>query len=212
MLRPDSDLNLDTFRRRSLVLVWMLFLPFLALTQGIVALLLISNGWPQVSMKNFGSTTGFMISGSAILVSNIPDLASVIIYFAIWKHFRTSVSSEHEEPYAGIWVGEMFDDPPDDPLPNVHETLPEHKVESVLKTLKGHLQLCLVDLAFPLIALFGSNETAIYFMYPMQIVCFYWVPFLVIKNGFKQLDSVATHVVRTILGTMPSNSIGPDSP
>ncbi len=181
------------------------------LTQGTVVLLLKSNGWPQVPMRSFGSNTAFVISGSAILIYNLPDLISLATYFAIWKHFNNaSVSPVPYEPaFGGIWVGEVIDEPAPTPMV-AHETDDnEHKMEAVLKALQWHMKFCLLDLIFPFLTVFGCNTIAIYFIYPMQILCFYWVPFLVIKYGFKQLNGVAKHIAKLAVCRSATNMVSP---
>ncbi len=163
-------------------------------------------------MKGFGSSTGFMLSGSGILISNIPDLASVVLYLLIWKHFNGATVSTvpAEAPFGGIWVGEVIEEPTA-PIPMIAQSAddPEHKLESVLKVLQRHLKFCLVDLAFPFLTLFGCNKFVVYFMYPIQILCFYWIPFLVIKNGFKQLDGIVHSIVIKIACKVSTNNVDP---
>lgn len=135
--KPDALHDLKALRTRSLLLVWCLFIPFLALTQGTAFLLLTRQGWPSVSMSDIDSVTLFLIVTSAILLYNIPDVFSVIVYFGIWKHFRAAVIPKEEIPleipYGGIWVGESFD------ITQIKEQSPanadvdaENKVDSTL--------------------------------------------------------------------------------
>ncbi len=183
-------------------------MPFLALTQGIAVFILKSHGWPNVPIRSFGNSTGVLLTGTAILISNLPDFVSVIIYYIIWKHLKTPKECEEELPYGGIWVGEVFDDP----IPVViHKNNDlEHKIDSVMKALHWHFKLCLVDLALPILTIWACNKKAIYFLYPFQILCFYWVPFLVIKKGFSQLDGVIQHVAPMITSRIPKNNVFPD--
>ncbi len=198
--KPDALHDLKALRTRSLLLVWCLFIPFLALTQGTAFLLLTRQGWPSVSMSDIDSVTLFLIVTSAILLYNIPDVFSVIVYFGIWKHFRAAVIPKEEIPleipYGGIWVGESFD------IPQINEQSPanadaENKVESALKALGWHLKLCLVDMA--LLSLFNCQRFVVHVMYLLQIVCVYWIPFLVIKNGGLSIINFQSHNIYAFL-------------
>ncbi len=121
------------------------------------------------------------------------DILSLMIYFFMWRHFKATVNVSEEggsvcsQPYGGIYVGpEEVEVQVDHPAHNNNDE--DHKAKSVMRALGLHAKLALSDLSLACLSIFTCKfSVAMSFFYICQIICFFWLPFFVIKAGFKQL-------------------------
>ncbi len=78
---------------------------------------------------------------------------------------------------------------------NTDNTEEEHKAKSVIKALGLHLKLSMADVIMTFASMFLCNFYGTLFFYIYQIICFFWLPFLVIRASFKELVSVPVPVI-----------------
>ncbi len=137
----------------------------------------------------------------------LADIFSLVIYFFMWRHFKMAVNIAEEDngsdnslPYGGIYMGpqeiqveevEIEHLPPN----NNNNTNEEHKAKSVMRALGLHLKLSMADITLTCIALFICNIYVLSFFYIYQTICFFWLPFLVIRASFEKLVSVSAPLV-----------------
>ncbi len=131
-----------------------------------------------------------------------------------------------EDPYGGIWVGEEESSPGVQPgggdeiglqvigggsdrnPPQHHhqkQTPPEpqannkeatDKIKSVMRVLRTHSAVSLLDVSMVLSSLFFCSRYGVVLAYGMQFLFGFWVPLLVISRNFKQFDSLWSYVSR----------------
>ncbi len=136
------------------------------------------------------------------------------------------VTAEEEDPYGGIWVGEEESSPGVQPgggdeiglqvigggsdrnPPQHHhqkQTPPEpqannkeatDKIKSVMRVLRTHSAVSLLDVSMVLSSLFFCSRYGVVLAYGMQFLFGFWVPLLVISRNFKQFDSLWSYVSR----------------
>ncbi len=104
-------------------------------------------------------------------------------------------------PYGGIYMGpeeiqveEIEHLPPN----NNNNTNEEHKARSVMRALGLHLKLSMADIILTCLALFMCNIYVLSFFYIYQTICFFWLPFLVIRVSFKKLVTVSGPLVNCL--------------
>ncbi len=121
----------------------------------------------------------------------------------MWRHFKMAVNiaddngSDDSLPYGGIYMGpeEIQDEEVEiEHLPpsNNNNTNEEHKARSVMRALGLHLKFSLADIILTCLALFLCNIYVLSFFYVSQTICFFWLPFLVIRSSFKKLVSISS--------------------
>ena len=185
--------------------LWLCFPTFFILCQVLFLLPVLITGWPGVKLTQLALTKAGLIQLST---SNIPDFASIIIFVKMRLHFRKK-NAVHpiivQQPSldsgaGGIWMGGNGDHPMDEANgedqdihngPNVNNAEQEdtrHKAEAVMKALRRHSCLSLVDLTAAINFFFMCNQVskiAVYFYVPG--ICF-WIPLFVIKSSFKEMS------------------------
>ncbi len=67
-----------------------------------------------------------------------------------------------------------------------------------MRALWWHIRLSVIDLIFIGLSYFGCTRVGIVLFYPFHVFCSFIVPFLVIKNSFKQLDGMFTRCFNQI--------------
>ncbi len=174
-------------RKWSIKITWTVFLTVFILNQTVMRLyhlyLAWSRGWPGLGISNIGLQEATITNILGTVASNIPDLISMVIYFRLWRHFNAGVQDQ-EEAYGGIWVGEEY---PPQPPPIGHQNN-EHGRKAVMRALGWHLKLSMIDVLTVVLVSFGCSKGVMALVYVSQAFCFFFVPFLVVKNGFGQLD------------------------
>ena len=223
-------------------MLWKSTIPFIIMCQLPWICILLWHGWPRVPMTDLEPRVFLMISVSTTVVSNVPDLASIVIYLKMVCHFRGHQNSVHplehiggkentssDSPdFRGIWVGEEMgatdstgnnslqeQNPPSSPSQSpapvpepavvpapaptttpppqsvpLNEAEPGHDVSTVMKVLRWHVCLCLSDASFAVGFVFVCSPVGKAVYHITNIFLGAWVPILVIKNNFRQLDSI----------------------
>ena len=115
-----------------------------------------------------------------------------------------------EQEFGGIWVGGNEDYPvgeeaneqqnqeqlPGPGLPN--QDTSGHNIEAVTKALRWHASLSLVDVSMLLLAPLICTGWGNLVVHSGQLFYCFWVPFLVIKNSFSQLDGFWSYIWRKL--------------
>ncbi len=202
-------------RKKSLKAVWGLF-SGVCLAYVAAQIYLFSIGWPRVSLREIGADTLAVTFTLAASLSNLPDFFSIVIYIKMWRHFTTKVDTDNSPgisidngEYGGIWVGEIGDEiashgshqqelPHDLNMDHNSGEENEHHARTVLKTLHWHLGLALVDMFLPVLGILGCSGVYVRFIYVMQILFYFWVPLLVIKKSFEQLDGMKDYLLQLL--------------
>ena len=79
---------MEELRKRGLVGVWLVFLPFLLVCQTSWTLLLAMNGWPGIKFHHLPQLVSRVMVAVTTLLSNLPDLISAALYVMMLIHFR----------------------------------------------------------------------------------------------------------------------------
>ncbi len=180
--------------------IWICELIFLPLSQMPWLLGVSLQGWPDVKVTEIAQhNEGYLMKVIFLnmLVSNLPDYFSIVLYVKMYMKSKTAIEPEIEMQnqlaYGGIWVGE-------DALP-VHQ--PTHhidahiqatnnqqqdKMRSILKFLRWNVLLCLVDLLSPIVwnQLICEGIYAIILCYTFTNVTCYFIPMLILGVNFKK--------------------------
>ncbi len=100
-------------RKISFYCAWIGELIFLPLPQTVWLVSVSQQGWPAKRISEIvQEDQGFVITliFKAMIISNIPDYLSILIYAKMFLMAKQSVQPEiemqNEEPYGGIWLGE----------------------------------------------------------------------------------------------------------
>ncbi len=135
------------------------------------------------------------------------DALSLAIYFLMWRHFRRSVNASAsasamevgEEPHGGIYMGPNAKEEEEDGQKKSDPTTAnsaedagdDHRSGAAMRALAVHLRLSLADVAFILLSLFSCDARVVPLFYAYQVVCFFWMPFLVVRTSFKQFGRLS---------------------
>ncbi len=213
VLSPSADFNLAIWKKRCLVIVWLLQIIYITASQLPWYLTARANGYPEEPLakvihdipQNF-----YLMVLMNTLVLNIPDFISVCVYLMlVWRLRRVAIQPEVHElsdnpgDYAGIWVGGEPDihgnhhhqdsssiGAPPPPQHSGQEGSSED-IKTVLNILKWHVLSSLVDLTLILSNLsfcsdIGKASSALF-----QIFCYYYIPYFVILNNFRQFNGLS---------------------
>ncbi len=192
-------------RRLSLRCVWGVLLPFALSCQVPCYLILANLGWPR---KPWTELDHWSVVGAytlALGLSNLPDLASIGLFIAMRCHFGTNNSVQPmqdggghqgnpENDAGGIWMGGNGDFP----LQHLGESASsesskanadaeQHEAEAVMRILRRHAALSLLDVAGALVAAFYCHPAGKAAAYIQPVLSGIWVPFLTIKGCFHQM-------------------------
>ncbi len=201
--------NFSELRKKYLWSVWALFVPFLILSLSTTHAIMKFHGWPSVKSEDLGHRAIILWSISGSVIANLPDVISMCIYFRMWKHFRTKVDQGSNLPddtnwnevdsYGGIWVGEA-NELANDYIENAQEQMPPenmnnqvdsansgHEAKAVMDALRCHMLMALLDVVLGTRALFACSVTKVVLVYCLQVIFVYWIPLIVIVNGFQQI-------------------------
>ncbi len=223
-----QDMNI--LRRKSLCTVWLTFIPFVILAQTTANFILRFHGWPKVKTKDLSQ--GAIIWGliSSRVMANIPDAISICLYFSMWKHLKKvrvapeisnpvadGFNQDEMENYGGIWVGEVSEPPTsnfdnESEVSNVNDPRKEnndddghHSAKAVMHALRWHLSLATLDVLFSLKRFFVCSVTKAVLVYCFQIFFIYWIPLIVIVNGFQQLKGHSKYL--SVINAKPEHKI-----
>ncbi len=217
VVNPGPDADMTFLRQRSKKLILMSFLPFVTLCQLPWLCILLWNGWPEVPISDLDTGTFLWLSSSNIALSNLPDLASILIYIKMVCHFHWKRSAvQPEEPMAnfvvvpedladfgGIWVGgdiaslegginpsagEVKDPAPPNNTQEHGTPKKEHDIKSVMRVLKWHVLLCMVDVILALSSALICSPIGHGVLHACILASGVWIPFLIIKNNFQNLE------------------------
>ncbi len=217
LVQRNDDIDMNSPKRRSLKAVWLIFF-MVFLSQIAAQAYLFMRGWPKVKMSEIGAETFLIMFTLAACIANIPDIISIFIYTKMWRHFRTTVQPDHgdilemamdNDNYGGIWVGGSADEltnnysqeeepPPVLDMNHIHSSNEEnsHYAKSVLKTLHWHLRFSLVDIFLPIVGVLGCSELIIRSIYLFQVVFYFWIPLMIIKKSFEQLNGTKDYLLQ----------------
>ena len=205
---------MDNLRKKGLLAVWIAVMPFCGLCQLPWILSVQSYGWPDVKISQMDSQMLKYVNIASVILSNLPDMISIVIFLTMLRHFRNKVGLQPPPPPppapapgdGGIWMGgnndyplgrgEVEVQPQQQQQPNqvANSEASQEQLASVMRALKCHAILSLVDLAMVILGLFVCGPLGNVIPFTYQIVCCYWIPFLVVKSGFKQLDNMAEYL------------------
>ncbi len=123
ILKPDQDVDMDRLRYLCISLVWGIELILIPLCQLPWYLTAKDHGWPErrimdILVSSYDDDVVLKTITVTVLISNLPDYFSIIIYAAMmWHHINHKNTIEpiteeefEEEQFGGIWVGETLDD------------------------------------------------------------------------------------------------------
>ncbi len=198
LIISENDMDLSKLTGKCCMLVWCIAVPYNVLCHFPAYTLFTVNNWPEVRIKSLDSKVLMLTMVLTNIVYNVPDLISVALYLKMWHKLRchNTVSPQAEntiERYGGIWVGGDFDYPPNDNDANSNSSdmdSDDHddKAESVLSKLGLHVSVALLDMLVFFVASRNIGSIVGRVLLHMHIVMFcFWIPFIVIKNNFKQL-------------------------
>lgn len=212
VLGPTYDVDIRKWRRKVCIAIWITELVFFPVSQVPWYLIVVSKGFPEVSMNEIMQPQKPEFALVAVvnnLTNNLPDMISVSVYLKmVWSLRRlvqpsadlTPTNQEHDTSsdlaYGGIWVGEGPElenhSPP--PLPNENSQA-SHNEKNVMRALKWHALLSLTDVALVTFAYFycisGGKELGNI----CQILCYFYIPFLLVRFNFKQLQGIETQML-----------------
>ena len=84
--------------------------------------------------------------------------------------------------------------PPSPPSSSGHETW------AVMRVLRRHVLLSLLDVSAVVATFFLCSSAGVVLSYAMKFLFSFWIPLLVVKGNFRQLDGVVGSFVRDKLG------------
>ncbi len=195
----SHDFDMALGRRRSLMTVWALEIVYFPSSWIPWYLIVSSYGYPRVPLAEAvqeNPSILFESSVANVFALNVVDAVSVAIYVKlVWKLQSASVHPgdvQDVESSDGIFVGGMDNNvpgpPPPPPLPPPQQQSDSnHATQNVLRVLKWHVMLSLIDITQLLISLAFCTELGKFFAPLYQIFCYYYLPYFVIKHNFKQL-------------------------
>ncbi len=194
-------------RRRAICGVWFVFSVIGFFSMGVTDLFVFLNTSPPIGMDKLETKVIFVATSLDVLASNIPDALSVFVYFKMWTHFHSKIHADSTpnlnveeaelERHGGIWVGQL--DIPSSGQESESGGEQEHSnqelssdnghsVNAVMRALLWHLRLAIADVLYVLLAAIGHSRVSVMVGYCFQVVCYFWVPLLVIVKGFRQID------------------------
>ncbi len=207
--KHDITGNYTFSKKKVLFAVWALFLPLLFLSNLTIQIIMRLYGWPSIEFQNLDQSATILISVSGVAIGNVPDVVSICIYFKIWKHFQTSVGNAVDEfanddlnNYGGIWVGEANEPIPhalegdnedaysEYPNPQDNAMDGSHEAKAVMRALRYHICLSLLDMVLLVRIFFAWSLTKLMVVFFVQAIVAYWIPLFVIVNGFQQLHKI----------------------
>ncbi len=192
------------------VFPWLTTVPLLLLAKGLpwgIFLRLFGHSlFPMSDLNHMSKTLLYVLLVFDLLVLNAPDFVSLFIYLRMIGHFNkvNAVSEEiptaelnenASEPYGGIWVGvvEVLTPNREEELANVptsEAAQPEHEVGSVMRALKWHVLSSLLDTLMVLFMVWHCSPVGKTLAGVFQVVCSYWLPFLVIVSNCKRMGEL----------------------
>ena len=201
-MKNSDDIDLTWLRKKALLFPKIMLLPFLVPSLLVGYAIVISYGFPSVRIHQLDKGAGLGYIAGVVLL-NVPDFISLGIYCKMLLHFRKSNTAVHPnaeapineqlEEFGGIWVGGNGDfpmaeveNPP--PIPNGNPDNSDHNIKAVMSTLKKSVILSLLDMSMALAAFTYCHPLGLAIGHLHQIMAGCWIPFIVIKSSFKQLD------------------------
>ncbi len=179
--------------------VWIAVVLFLPLSQMPWLFSITQEGWPDKQITEIGGNNpGYLIklvSGTMVL-SNLPDYLSILLYVKMYMLARTSVQAElpvvipNPEAPGGIWMGEDLPHLEDNYVvqQNSQNALHNDKMKSILVFLRWNAMSCLLDLASGLVydQLMCQGILGMIACLTFQNLVSHWIPMLVIGTDFKK--------------------------
>ncbi len=196
--------DMDQLRKRSLLAMWCVTLPFLVACQAPWIMLLIIGGQSLSS----GWVVRLIAIGVTSLLNNIPDFISIVLYILMKRRLNKVENGsndfqpieEEEDSYGGIWVGGHGDHPDvggtttPPPTPNPEHNSPADKSEvpaSILRILRLHVSWSMVDIVISfLCSMLLPHVSGIVLGYLFYSLGCFWIPIAVIRGNVRQLDGV----------------------
>ena len=59
-------------------------------------------GWPDVAIDEFEGSTLALAFAANTAISNLPDVASIVVYVTMLRHFNNSVTPDVEGPQVNL--------------------------------------------------------------------------------------------------------------
>ncbi len=190
--------------RISFIGVWTIEIIFLPLGLMLWLFGISQQGWPEVKVMTIAHhNEGYLmkIVFMNMLVSNIPDYLSILLYVKMYIIAKTTIEPEiemqNQEAYGGIWVGEnvlpVNQQPPNDLDAQVQAIgqQQQDKMKSILNFLKWNSLFCLVDFLTALLweLMICQGIFAIILCYSFTNFVCYSVPMLLLAINFKKFRS-----------------------
>ncbi len=215
MVKKKNDItgNFSYPKKKVLLAVWAMFVTLLFLSNLTAQIFMRLYGWPSIEFQNLDQSATILISVSGVAIGNVPDVISMCIYYKMCKYFQTSVGNAVDEVanddlnnyvlnnYGGIWVGEanepirhaLGDDNEDAfsayPNPQGNNMDGSHETKAIMRALRYHICLSLLDLVLLARIFIAWSLPKVIAIFFGQAIVAYWIPILVIVNGFKLLQN-----------------------
>ncbi len=212
----QQDVEMDKLRRKGILVTWVSFSTFSAVYLFTFLTSLISLGFPHTNITQNGMAYVVSVASAA---SNLPDIASIIVYIILWKHFNKSNSigptmpehphnqGEEEESISGVFPGGGVPGNPEHdrrslpPIPknkagSTQET--KKQAANTLRILRYHVLTSMVDVVFAVVALIPDLAMKRIAGFHLSVIVTFWIPLWVIKKNFKQMDNMVDSCWRII--------------
>ncbi len=211
---------MNRLRRRSLAFPWLSSLGYLLALYGTILAAnggrLMYR--PGGNYWRLSTRQRLAVAGAFALATNFPVLASMGIYLAMRRHFggqqqqqqpssnqvdvaaasvednnsifpADSVEEKEEEEKEEEEGGEGGKQQGTEVQPKVLEGQ-EHEAKRVMRILRLHLALSALDVLSAINLLIPSQALRLIFGYHLGVMLAFWVPLVVIKANFKQMDDM----------------------
>ncbi len=194
LLIINDDVDLSRLTSKCCAAVWAVSIPYYALCHLPSYAMFTAHNWPRVRVNSLDAQVLMLSMVATNIIYNVPDYISIALYLKMWRRLRdhTQVQPQIELPYGGIWVGGNLDHPPIEAAANSNNTIgndnQNDKAESIFSKLGLHVSVALLDMVMFFLASMSIGNIVGRVLLHVHIVIFcYWIPFIVIKNNFKQL-------------------------
>ena len=205
---PPAEVDMWKLRRRCLWGVWAVFIPYTLVFLSAFVLFLRLHGWPETKFEDLDGDLRFRAGTLSLLAFNVPDLASIIVYLLMLKHFRKMANAVHPAPPAGSVA---FDKTRDNAsvisggggnssggsvssaAVAVDAADSEGKADNVMRTLGIHLLVCFLDFALIGFVFIEDRGVRMVVYCHYNIFLVFWVPMIVLKCGFKQMSGLTEY-------------------
>ncbi len=200
--KPNDFVDVQGMTKRSCLLVWVIYFPFLFIYNLVIYAPIVIASWPNIPdlrKIEHGVLTGAMVAST--FAYNLPDFFSLAIYMKMSIHFKKK--NNIVQPVSEIQMesvelhGAVMDVLNNHEMPNL-PTQNEHKdARRIMAKLVVHLSVTMLDLAVSLVNAFLVYSLAGRILMKLYMVVFcFWLPLLVIKANVKELEDMVPYLNR----------------